>query len=273
MTGRPEGDRARMRNVLRTIARQALHASLTGALEGGEARSARQYNHILRVLVADGLLDDTVYRAAFALLPEDTGYDGIGMSAGLLQQCLEGLSHPYRSAHHVLRGVGKMAENSSLTGHLSGGRPRLVALYNGVETGLVAAGVVPSGLFDPLDDERGTMGEVAVAAQQLAAYVEEAFDDAEPQLPDVPRVGRELQDIGDLVREAMPDWMRAEVEDRAEAVRGEIQSVVADIQAARLTDPDEIAQRIAAIQPPGAAAPPSPPSPPSPPTPPIPPKP
>ena len=157
MTARPDGDRARLRNVLRTIARQAQHASLTGALQGGESRSVGQYNHIVEVLISDGLLDDPVYRAAFAPLPEDTGYDGIGMSAGLLQKCLdgaqedaeEGLAHPYRSAHHILKAVGKMAEKSSLTGHLSGGRPRLVALYNAVESSLVAAGAAPGGGVAP----------------------------------------------------------------------------------------------------------------------------
>jgi hypothetical protein len=283
MTARPDGDMRRLRNVLRTIARQAQHASLTGALDGGQARCVGQYNHIVGALFSEGLLDDSVYRAAFAPLPEDTDYDGIGVSAGLLQMCLdsveedveEGVAHPHRSAHHILRAVGKMAERSSLTGHLSGGRPRLVALHNAVESSLVAAGALPSGLFDPLDDDDGTMGEVAVAALHLAAYVEDACEEGEPQLPDVPRVGLELHDIGDLVREAMPQWMRAEVETRAETVREEVREevrgVVADIHAGRLTDPDEIARLIGAIQQPRVPSPPTPPTPATPATPPTPP--
>lgn len=273
MTDRPNTEHARLRKVLHTIARQAQHASMTGALDGGETRCVRQYNHIARHCIGEGLLDDPVYRAAFAPLSEDAGYDAIAVSAGLLDKCLdgahedaeEGATHPYRSAHHILRAVGKMAERASMTGHLGGGRSRLAGLYNAVQGSLGATGVVPADLFDALDEESGTMGEVAVAAQQLAAYVEDGFDDPDPQLPDVPRTGRELKDIGELVREAMPEWMHAEVVSSVDMMQREITKVVEDIQADKLTDIEEIRRRMAAIQQPRIPSPPSPPTPPVPP--------
>lgn len=280
MTNRLNTEQTRLRKVLHTIARQAQHASLTGALHGGETACVRQYNNILTRLQATGVLDDAIYRAAFSPLPEDANYDEIGISAGLLERCFDGAledaeddnSHAYRAAHHILVVVGKMAERASLTGHLEGGRSRLVGHYNAVQAGLNAVGVLPEGLFDMLEVESGTLGEVSVSAQQLAAYVEDGFDDPDPQLPDIPRTGRELLDIGQLVREAMPEWMRAEVAPHVEAAH-EIQRVMDDLQSGRLADPDEISRRLAAIrQPriPGAPVPPTPPTPPSPPKPPPP---
>lgn len=274
MTGPRNTEHERLRKVLHTIGRQAQHASLTGALEGGETRSARQYNHIVRTFLHEGVLDDPVYRATFTPLPDDAGYDAICVSAGLLEGCLDGAiedakhdrTHAYRSAHHILRAVGKMAEKASVTGHLSSGRPRLAGHYNALQNSLTTAGVVPGNLFDALDEEAGTMGEVAVAAQQLAAYVEDGFGDAEPQLPDVPRTGRELADIGQLVREAMPDWMRAEVAHSVSEIQHEIQRVMEDIEQDRLTDQQEIHERMAAIQQLGASSRPAAPTPPTPPS-------
>jgi hypothetical protein len=273
MTERTNGEHARLRNVLHTIARQAQHAAITGALDGGEARCVWQYNHIARHCIGQGLLDDPVYRATFAPLPNDAGYEAICVSAGLLEKCLDGAHedadndtrHPYRSAHHILQAVGKMAEKASVTGHLAGGRARLAGLYNAVQGSLGATGVVPEDLFDALDEESGTMGEVAVAAQQLAAYVEDGFDESDPQLPDVPRTGRELKDIGQLVREAMPEWMHAEVVSSVDMMQREITKVVEDIQADKLTDVEEIRRRMAAIQQPRIPSPPTPPTPPTPP--------
>ena len=273
MTERTNGEHARLRKVLHTIARQAQHASITGALDGGETRCVRQYNHIVQTFLNDGLLDDPVFRATFAPLAEDAGYEAICVSAGLLDKCVEGAQRDakdgevgaYRSAHHILRGVGNLAEKASLTGHLHGGRSRLAGLYNAVQSSLAATGVVPTDLFDALDEESGTMGEVAVAAQQLAAYVDGGFDDPDPQLPDVPRTGRELKDIGELVREAMPEWMHAEVVSSVDMMQREIRKVVEDIQADKLTDVEEIRRRMAAIQQPRIPSPPTPPTPPTPP--------
>ncbi len=133
----------------------------------------------------------------------------------------------------LLYTAASLAEHASLTGALSGGEKRCIRQYNSVLNRLVGAGVVPDGLFDSLEED-AKFGEVAVACSLLAAYLKDEFDDEsdEPSMGETlnqarnrlnrvrnrlrNRVGASvgegevLKDLGELIRQAMPDFLKIE---------------------------------------------------------------
>ncbi len=135
----------------------------------------------------------------------------------------------------LLRTTARLAEHASLTGALSGGEKRCIRQYNSVLNRLVGAGVVPDGLFDSLEED-AKFGEVAVACSLLAAYLKDEFDDEsdEPSMEETlnqarnrlnrvrnrlrNRVGAsvdegvDLKELGELIRQALPDFLKKELQ-------------------------------------------------------------
>ncbi|MBW7929084.1 MAG: hypothetical protein H3C58_13570, partial [Fimbriimonadaceae bacterium] len=75
----------RMRRMLQELASMAEHASLTGALGGGEADAVRRYNSILAWAVREGVLPADV----FTELPPSAGWSSIGVESRMLASCLD----------------------------------------------------------------------------------------------------------------------------------------------------------------------------------------
>jgi hypothetical protein len=67
-------------HVLAQLADMAEHASLTGALSGGEKRAVNKYNAILEKLAAAGRVPQGIYES----LPENVGFSEIAVEARLL---------------------------------------------------------------------------------------------------------------------------------------------------------------------------------------------
>src|SRR5207249_2829174 len=92
--------------------------------------------------------------------------------------------------------------------------------YNAVLRHLEQSGTVPSGFFPPLSEE-ATFDEVGVAAGQLAGYID---DNGEPEgKKERERIygshnvsinvggGKDLKEIGELIREHLPEWLRGKI--------------------------------------------------------------
>jgi hypothetical protein len=110
-----------------------------------------------------------------------------------------------------------MAEGASLTGAMSGGKEFAVRSYNATVQHLTNAGEVPPGLFASLPED-ANLDSVGLASAQLAEYLRAGLPDADQgaagqantKLGDGNvffNIGG-LGDIGELVREHLPEWLR-----------------------------------------------------------------
>lgn len=70
----------------------------------------------------------------------------------------------------LLKEIGEMAEECSLTGALAGGASQAVTRYNAILGHLVANEKLPDGLFRPLPDD-AAWAQLGVESRMLAAYL------------------------------------------------------------------------------------------------------
>jgi hypothetical protein len=131
-----------------------------------------------------------------------------------------------RRIRRMLRGMAKLAKDASLTGSLQDGVAASVQQYNLLLGRLEQLRVTPPGMFAPLRENAG-FDEVGVAAALLSAYIEE--DECEAREGHGIGHGNvviglgglrqleELKDLGRIIRQNLPDWLREKVERTAEA--------------------------------------------------------
>ncbi|MDA1192503.1 MAG: hypothetical protein O3A46_12575 [Candidatus Poribacteria bacterium] len=210
----------RLMSVVKETGERARHATLTGAYKGGEARSIRHFNAILSQFKDGGLLNDPLIAEVFQLIDEDAGYGEVGMACNLLADYLKGVKrdqeneepvHPYRGLYHLLKSAAEAAGHASLTGHLKSGAHVLAKVYDEAVGALTRGGVLPNALFGPMD-MNASLGEIGMACSQLAAYIRDGFDAEDDENGDDPETAAaELKNLGSLVRQAMPDFVKREL--------------------------------------------------------------
>lgn len=115
----------------------------------------------------------------------------------------------------MLEKTASMAEHASLTGSMGGGKDVAVRSYNSVVEHLGSLGEIPAGLFPSLDAD-ANLDSVGIASAQLAEYLREGLPEpAKPQGKGA-LIGGDgfvinvegLSEIGELVREHLPEWLR-----------------------------------------------------------------
>jgi len=89
------------RRMLGEIADMCEHATLTGGLEGGEARTAQRYNALVKRLTEAQL----VPTGLFATLPESAKYGEIGVEAKMLASYLPSNKQKERSSENSDRNI------------------------------------------------------------------------------------------------------------------------------------------------------------------------
>src|SRR5690242_2797558 len=121
-----------------------------------------------------------------------------------------------RRVVRMLERTVKMAEGASLTGAMSGGREFAVRSYNATVEHLTNTGEVPPGLFAPLPED-ANLDAVGIASAQLAEYLGAGLpEQADSKGKGGPIIGGDgvvislggLGEIGELVRDHLPEWLR-----------------------------------------------------------------
>ena len=126
-----------------------------------------------------------------------------------------------RRLRRLLKEISELAQHASLTGALREGAPSAIRRYNAVLQQLERLGAVTPGFFGPLAETAG-YDELGVDSKLLAGYIKEEGFDAE-SLPHDPHgnviIGlgglgelAELKDLGKMIREQFPDWLRGQQE-------------------------------------------------------------
>jgi hypothetical protein len=131
----------------------------------------------------------------------------------------------------VLAGIEKTAREASLTGQLAGGQAIAIRQYNAILERLERADAVPAGIFAPLP-ETAAFDEVGVAASSLAQYLRGDDEEGEsrrrwregggvfeatPHHVKIVGFPGNISDLGGMLREYLPDFLRQRVD---EAITG-----------------------------------------------------
>ncbi len=121
----------------------------------------------------------------------------------------------------LLESTAEIAEGASLTGVLKQGQKVSVRQYNAILERLKETEEISGELFTPLEEE-ASFDEIGVACKQLAAYLREEEEPAKARPYGGPMIGAlqikagDLKGLGELIRDALPEWMKKEHEDEPE---------------------------------------------------------
>lgn len=149
-----------------------------------------------------------------------------------------------RRIRRLLSETTRIAERASMTGSLQGGGKIAIRQYNAIRNHLQDIGAIPDDLFQELDEDEATFDELGVMTGMLDRYLEEEEEThsegpGEPDherdrkrrrmgrggqwaSPEVwrfwtdPQALRDLQDLGEIMREHMPELLHLRVKLRGE---------------------------------------------------------
>lgn len=128
-----------------------------------------------------------------------------------------------RRARRLLRAITDLARDASLTGSLERGARTAIRQYNGLLEYLSKTGVVPRDLFSLLDEDEATFDELGVACALLSAFIEDEETENQPATTETIVVTTEtqelseLRELGQLIREHMPEVLRIQEARRRQA--------------------------------------------------------
>ena len=122
----------------------------------------------------------------------------------------------------MLNATSTMVEHARMTGSVSEGQRPGVRQYNSVLKRLADADTIPEGLFAPLEAD-DSLDELGMCCGQLAAYLEGMVEEpaAEKRFRkqiNAPHINisggmPDLDKLGEMIRQAMPSWIRKQMED------------------------------------------------------------
>ena len=119
-------------------------------------------------------------------------------------------THRQKEIRRILRlleTTARIVETSAITDHFSDGAERCARQFNNALALLADLEAVPDGLFEPLEME-ASFGDICFACHQVSAYVKEGciddFDFAQVKKT----IGDELKDVPEMVRQAMPSFLK-----------------------------------------------------------------
>lgn len=129
-----------------------------------------------------------------------------------------------RRLTRMLVGISRMAKDASLTGTLREGKGMAIRQYNAILARLKELDVLSGNLFEPVP-ESASFAEVGVAAAQLADFLREDDEEehrrrwrhgggvfeASPGHVKIVGFPGNISDLGDILREYLPDFIKQKV--------------------------------------------------------------
>ena len=108
----------------------------------------------------------------------------------------------------LLETTARIVETSVISSdHLFDGEERCALQFNNALNLLTDLEAVPDGLFEPLKTD-ATFGDICFACHQVAAYVREGCVDDFDLAHMTKTIGDELKDVPEMVRQAMPSFLK-----------------------------------------------------------------
>ena len=113
-----------------------------------------------------------------------------------------------RRVLRLLETTARIVETSAISDHLFDGEERCAKQFNNALNLLSELGAVPEGLFEPLDIDDTSFGDICFACHQVAAYVKEGCADDFDFDHMKKTIGDELKDVSEVVRQSMPSFLK-----------------------------------------------------------------
>ncbi|MFQ6041482.1 MAG: hypothetical protein ACE5PV_11550 [Candidatus Poribacteria bacterium] len=114
----------------------------------------------------------------------------------------------------LLESTAKIAQDASMMGTLKEGSKASVRQYNAILERLKETEEIPDALFPPLEED-SSFDEVGVVCKQLSAYLKEEEEPEKTRRSTggtyhspIINIGGDLKDLGELIRDALPEWMK-----------------------------------------------------------------
>lgn len=114
-----------------------------------------------------------------------------------------------RQILRLLEMTARIIETSAITDQFSGSEERCARQFNNALELLTDLGAVPDGLFEPLENDEASLGDICFACHQVAAYVKESCADDFVDFTQIKKtIGDELKDVSEVVRQSMPTFLK-----------------------------------------------------------------
>ena len=114
-----------------------------------------------------------------------------------------------RQILRLLEMTARIIETSAITDQFSGSEERCARQFNNALELLTDLGAVPEGLFEPLEEDEASLGDICFASHQVAAYVKESCAEDFVDFEHVKKtIGNELKDVSEVVRQSMPSFLK-----------------------------------------------------------------
>ena len=114
-----------------------------------------------------------------------------------------------RQILRLLEMTARIIETSAITDQFSGSEERCARQFNNALELLTDLGAVPEGLFEPLENDEASLGDICFACHQVAAYVKESCADDFVDFTQIKKtIGDELKDVREVVRQSMPSFFK-----------------------------------------------------------------
>ena len=108
----------------------------------------------------------------------------------------------------LLETTARIVETSAITEHFSEGAERCARQFNNALNLLTDLDAVPDSLFEPLDIDDASFGDICFACHQVSAYIKEGYVDDFDFDHMKKTIGDELKDVGEVVRQSMPSFLK-----------------------------------------------------------------
>ena len=108
----------------------------------------------------------------------------------------------------LLETTARIVETSAITDHFSEGAERCARQFNNALNLLTDLDAVPDSLFEPLDIDDTSFGDICFACHQVSAYIKEGCVDDFDFDHLKKTIGDELKDVGEVVRQSMPSFLK-----------------------------------------------------------------
>lgn len=114
-----------------------------------------------------------------------------------------------RQILRLLEMTARIIESSAITDQFSGSEERCARQFNNALELLSDLDAVPEDLFEPLEDDNASFGDICFACHQVAAYVKESCADDFVDFNQIKKtIGDELKDVSEVVRQSMPSFLK-----------------------------------------------------------------
>ena len=114
-----------------------------------------------------------------------------------------------RQILRLLEMTARIIETSAITDQFSGSEERCARQFNNALELLTDLGAVPEGLFERLEEDDASFGDICFACHQVAAYVKESCAEDLVDFTQIKKtIGDELKDVREVVRQSMPSFLK-----------------------------------------------------------------